>query len=972
MSDQNKRIYEIVDSDVSIIMDIDERPPTMVPPLTTETIHSTIETSSNDIPTPSPQAMSDTNKGKNQIVDFDVSLIKDIIDQTPPTMAPPTTTENTHSTIDTGGNDIPMQPPLLTPPPPMTPYGQIIDAKNTLQSFDHVNQNVPAATKKAKSTASKEHTAVAFMAHQNPPRLPNGEIINAKNINRSYVVPPADNTNQGGNTNCDVVAPILPTLPNGEVINAKNINQTYNKIPPHIGDPNNGDVMNEPFRFGERRHPTLPAVPIIITNQSNHVNPDNFVDSANTTNGNNSPEIEFTDAELMNNSNNDSHPYVVEATAVNSHLIVDAQPLSSWQQCNGTFWVVIGVVIIVIVAVIGGVCGSGQCMSSTTIVVPSIPTSDNGTTTMDAMKGIIVMEFLKNITLSGKNITVNGTNAESRALMWMLDKDVTLNATLLNSLINNTASFHVRQRYPLITLWFQQRDNVGAFQKQWYNTTGWLQDANECNWYGIYCTVMDLGGSVGMQDVVTEIDFNCVILTKEQRLVDYDYYLYDDDEQNILTKNGTCSLGNNYTGSIPADLGLLTYLDHLDFSLNELTGTIPASVGQWTALTYFDVSKNDGLIGSLPESIGNWTDLKSFVVGGANNPFFDIVEGTPRLNGTLPESMGQWTVLTSFILENTLIVGPIPDIVGQWTMLEFFQVSGDSSLDGPIPESIGQWTALTHFGVNGLTGTLPESIGGWTALESFVVNGIPYGLTGTLPDSIGQWTALTHFVMSNTARVNGTIPASIGQWTNLLHFELYDVLGLNGTIPESIGQWTALTSFTIAHNQLSATLPDSILSGSLPESIGKWSALNYFEVYGNYGIAGTLPASIGQWTELMYFLIYSNALNGTLPQSIGQWSSMLEFFVVYNSSLTGTLPEFIGEWTALTEFNVGNNEFIGTIPLSIGNWRNITSAGFSQNNFTGSVPNEFCTNIEDQGGNVILISADCLSEINCSCCNECE
>jgi hypothetical protein len=36
------------------------------------------------------------------------------------------------------------------------------------------------------------------------------------------------------------------------------------------------------------------------------------------------------------------------------------------------------------------------------------------------------------------------------------------------------------------------------------------------------------------------------------------------------------------------------------------------------------------------------------------------------------------------------------------------------------------------------------------------------------------------------------------------------------------------------------------------------------------------------------------------------------------------------------------------------------------------VSDEFCTNIEDQGDNVILISADCLSEINCSCCIECE
>jgi hypothetical protein len=41
-------------------------------------------------------------------------------------------------------------------------------------------------------TAKNQHTAVAaFMAHRNLPRLPNGEIVNANNINQSYVVPPA-------------------------------------------------------------------------------------------------------------------------------------------------------------------------------------------------------------------------------------------------------------------------------------------------------------------------------------------------------------------------------------------------------------------------------------------------------------------------------------------------------------------------------------------------------------------------------------------------------------------------------------------------------------------------------------------------------------------------------------------------------------------------------------------------------------
>jgi hypothetical protein len=55
-------------------------------------------------------------------------------------------------------------------------------------------------------TAKNQHTAVAaFMAHRNSSRLPNGEIVNANNINHTLSLPPEDNA-----------APFHPTLPNGE------------------------------------------------------------------------------------------------------------------------------------------------------------------------------------------------------------------------------------------------------------------------------------------------------------------------------------------------------------------------------------------------------------------------------------------------------------------------------------------------------------------------------------------------------------------------------------------------------------------------------------------------------------------------------------------------------------------------------------------------------------------------------------
>jgi hypothetical protein len=137
----------------------------------------------------------------------------------------------------------------------------------------------------------------------------------------------------------------------------------------------------------------------------------------------------------------------------------------------------------------------------------------------------------------------------------------------------NVVQFHIRQRYAILTLWFQQ-----AFTNTtWTKRNGWLLNANECDsWNGISCAPIDLGGTVGTQNVTVRVNL----------------------------------FNNNVKGTIPADLGLLTALTSFAASYNKLTGTLPASIGQWTALTYFGVDKN-ALTGTIPTSIGNWSQIRT-------------------------------------------------------------------------------------------------------------------------------------------------------------------------------------------------------------------------------------------------------------------------------------------------------------------------------------------------------------------------
>jgi hypothetical protein len=127
-------------------------------------------------------------------------------------------------------------------------------------------------------------------------------------------------------------------------------------------------------------------------------------------------------------------------------------------------------------------------------------------------------------------MAANGPTPEDRALNHLIVNDTTFNFSqllTLNSMMTNMVQFRIRQRYALLTLWFQQ-----AFTgTTWNSGDGWLVNANECdNWVGIDCTYMSVEGTVGMQNIVTTVNL----------------------------------LGNIVKGSIPADLGLLTALTYID------------------------------------------------------------------------------------------------------------------------------------------------------------------------------------------------------------------------------------------------------------------------------------------------------------------------------------------------------------------------------------------------------------------------
>ena len=155
---------------------------------------------------------------------------------------------------------------------------------------------------------------------------------------------------------------------------------------------------------------------------------------------------------------------------------------------------------------------------------------------------------------------------------------------------------------------------------------------------------------------------------------------------------------------------------------NEFTGSIPPEIGDLTNLTYLSLYRNQ-LTGSIPPEIGNLTNLINL----------EIVED--QLTGEIPIQIGSLTNLQHLNLQQNQLTGSIPPEIGSLTNLQHLNLQ-QNQLTGSIPPEIGNLTNLTslYLAHNSLTGPIPEEIWNLPNLEAFELQNNQ--LTGEIPESI--------------------------------------------------------------------------------------------------------------------------------------------------------------------------------------------------------------------------------------------
>ena len=184
------------------------------------------------------------------------------------------------------------------------------------------------------------------------------------------------------------------------------------------------------------------------------------------------------------------------------------------------------------------------------------------------------------------------------------------------------------QRWALATFYYSMEDVPTRLSRRWMD-----YQVDECNWLGLTCN--DDGTLFSMDLTIADSTIEGTI-----------------PPEFALLSSGLEAIylgGNDFTGSIPAELGMLTELRVFDIDGNEFDGSIPSELGMWSNLELFDVRMNN-LNGTLPVELGEWTNLVSF----------DIVDND--FSGSIPAEYGNWTQLSLYLAwQNPRVLGPVPD-----------------------------------------------------------------------------------------------------------------------------------------------------------------------------------------------------------------------------------------------------------------------------------------------------------------------
>lgn len=256
--------------------------------------------------------------------------------------------------------------------------------------------------------------------------------------------------------------------------------------------------------------------------------------------------------------------------------------------------------------------------------------------------------------VSGVESLEDSDSDHYKVLLWMAKSDP--NPQDLDSI----DPVYIIQKYVLILIFVSTNGNG------WKNNKGWLSEASFCSWDGISCNDGDLVEEMNLGNQNCRGSLASEIGALSQTLL-------------------ALSLENNplLTGSLPAELGLLTALSSLDLSGCNFNGPLPPDISLLSNLIELNVESND-LSGPVPSELASLSQMKIMRLG--SNVF----------TGTIPSKFGTMESLLTLAMNDCQLFGSIPPQLATLATLSTLDLSGNS-LISEIPSDLGTMASLENL-----------------------------------------------------------------------------------------------------------------------------------------------------------------------------------------------------------------------------------------------------------------------------------
>ncbi|XP_027082866.2 uncharacterized protein [Coffea arabica] len=362
------------------------------------------------------------------------------------------------------------------------------------------------------------------------------------------------------------------------------------------------------------------------------------------------------------------------------------------------------------------------------------------------------------------------------------------------------------------------------------------------------------------------------------------------------------------TGTIPPDLGNLSFLVSLDLRNNSFHGNLPEELSHLRRLRFIRFSKNN-FTGEIPMWFGHFPELQFLFLD--SNGF----------SGFIPPPISNLSKLETLNLRDNFLGGNIPEKMGNLSVLRELYLSGDD-LVGQIPLSLCKFSHLQVLDLsnNRFSGHIPKEIGNLEKLKELYL--ITNNLTGAIPREIGKLHVLKVLVLGHN-HLTGTIPREIGNLQNLQRLNL-EWNQIAGSIPKEIGNLMMLTELYFANNSL---------TGTIPPEMGNLYQLENLQLPYN-GLIGSIPHGIFNLSALRNIGLQSNLLSGNLPPDLGYRLPKLLFIDLAWNNLGGVIPVSITNCSRSRILNFARNRFTGSIPDALGDLRLLQYLALESNNLT--------------------------------------